>query len=380
MRISCLQENLARGLSIVSRAVATRSTLPVLSNILLATDQSRLKLSATNLEIGINCWVGASVEQEGATTVPARVLVDFVNSLPPDTIDLELVTRTQTLNLKCGHYEANIKGIDAQEFPLILVPDEDETIKIKPDLLRQMVDQVAFAAATDESRPVLTGVLADLKEDRLTFAAADGYRLSVSSVELETEAPQPMSIIIPARALQELRRISGDEQKSIEMLVAPSRNQVFFRMRESGIDLVSQLIEGAFPDYTQIIPTTYNSRVTVSTPDLLKAMRMALIFARDASNMVRVQIITDQGGAESAQLIVTATSSEHGDNVSELSAKVDGKPMEVAFNAKYFVDVVNVIDTEEIVLETRDASSPGVIRPAGTSGFVHVIMPMYMTR
>jgi len=377
MRISCLQENLARGLSIVSRAVATRSTLPVLSNILLATDQSRLKLSATNLEIGINCWVGASVEEEGATTVPARVLVDFVNSLPPETLDLELITRTQTLNLKCGHYEANIKGIDAQEFPLILVPDGDETVKIKPEILRQMIDQVAFAAATDESRPVLTGVLADLKEHSLTFAAADGYRLSVSSVELEGEAPKTMSIIIPARALQELRRISSNEEKPIEMLVARNRNQVFFRMTD--IDLVSQLIEGAFPDYTQIIPTTYNSRVSVSAPDLLNAMRMALIFARDASNMVRVQIVADEG-TESGQLIVTATSSEHGDNVSELGAKVDGKPMAIAFNAKYFVDVVNVIDTEEMVLETRDASSPGVIRPAGTSGFVHVIMPMYMTR
>ena len=166
MKVSCLQENLAKGLAIVGRAVATRSTLPVLSNILLSTDGSRLKLSATNLEVGINCWIGAKVEQEGATTVPARLLADFINSLPPERIDLDLITRTQTLNLKSGRFEANIKGIDAQEFPLILIPEEDSRLTIKPDVLRQMIDQVAFAAATDESRPVLTGVLADVSEGR----------------------------------------------------------------------------------------------------------------------------------------------------------------------------------------------------------------------
>jgi len=378
MRISCLQENLAKGLSIVSRAVAARSTLPVLSNVLLATDESRLKLSATNLEVGINCWVGASVHREGATTVPARLLVDFVNSLPPGPIDLELITRTQTLNLKCGRYEANIKGIDAQEFPLILVPEQDNVVRIKPDVLRQMIDQVAFAAATDESRPVLTEVLADLTPERLTLAAADGYRLSVSHVEIEDDdAPGPTSIIIPARALQELRRISGEEQNPIEMLIAPSRNQVFFRLTD--IDLVSQLVEGAFPDWTQIVPDSYNSKVSVNAADFLQAMRMAFIFARDASNMVRVQITANQG-RDTGHLIITAASSEHGDNVSELSAQVDGKPMEIAFNAKYFIEALSVIDTEEMVLETRDPSSPGVIRPAGDSGFVHVIMPMYMAR
>ncbi|MFH1084205.1 MAG: DNA polymerase III subunit beta, partial [Chloroflexota bacterium] len=162
MKVSCMQENLAKGLAIVGRAVATRSTLPVLANILMATDASRIKLSATNLEIGINCWIGAEVAQEGATTVPARLLGDFVNSLPAERVDLELIARTQTLNLKSGRYEANIKGIDAQEFPLILVPEGDNSLAVAPAALRQMIDQVAFAAATEESRPVLTGVLLDV--------------------------------------------------------------------------------------------------------------------------------------------------------------------------------------------------------------------------
>jgi DNA polymerase-3 subunit beta len=375
MKVSCMQENLAKGLSIVSRAVAARSTLPVLSNILLSTDQARLKLSATNLEVGINCWIGAKVEQEGATTVPARLLAEFVNSLPQERVDLELITRTQTLNLKCGRFEANIKGIDAQEFPLILIPEENDRVHIKPDLLRQMIDQVAFAAATDESRPVLTGVLADLASDRLTFAAADGYRLSVSSMALEGGPQQTTSVIIPARALQELRRISGEEENPVEMLVAPNRSQVFFHM--SDIDLVSQLVEGTFPDYRQILPKTSNTKMTLNTQDFLKAARMAFIFARDAANVIRLQIIS---GTEPAagRMVITAASSEHGDNISELDATVEGAPLEISFNARYLIDALSVIETAQVSLEMRDVSSPGVLRPVGGSDFVHVIMPMHV--
>ena len=272
MKISCLQENLARGLSIVNRAVATRSTLPVLSNILLSTDESRLKLSATNLETSINCWIGANVTQEGAATVPARLLTDFVTSLPQEPIDLELITRTQTLNLRCGRFEANIKGIDAQEFPLILVPEDDLRIDLEPDVLRSMIDQVAFAAATDESRPVLTGVLVELGAEGITLAAADGYRLSVRSAPLADgqEAPtSKTSIIVPARALQELRRISAgvESEESVGMLISQSRNQVFFRMPD--IDLASQLVEGTFPDYKLIIPTQFNTKTTLNSADFL---------------------------------------------------------------------------------------------------------------
>lgn len=383
MKVSCLQENLAKGLSIVGRAVATRSTLPVLANILLATDDARLKLSATNLEISINCWIGAKITQEGATTVPARLLADFVNSLPAERLDMELIMRTQTLNLKCGRYEANIKGIDAQEFPIILVPEEDDRLRIAPDLLREMIDQVAFAAATDESRPVLTGVLVEATEDSLTFAAADGYRLSVRSASLEEGGSQPTSVIVPARALQELRRISGEAEEPVEMLISPSRNQVFFRLNDDPqgrIDLVSQLVEGTFPDYRQIIPTMHNTRLVVNTDDFLKAVRMAFIFARDAANIVRLQVIPNGHEDGGGRLIVSATSSEHGDNVSELDATIEGQPIEIAFNARYLIDALSVIHTAQVSLETRDPSSPGVLRPVGGGDLVHIIMPMHIAQ
>jgi len=377
MKVSCLQDNLAQGLAIVGRAVATRSTLPVLANVLLSTDESRLKLSATNLEVGINCWIGAKVDQEGAITVPARVLSDFVNSLPSQRIDLSLIARTHTLNLKCGRFEANIKGIDAQEFPLILVPEEDHRVQIPVDQLREMIDQVVFAAAADESRPVLTGVLAEVTAEGLTFAAADGYRLSLRSMPLDNPPDETMTAIIPARALQELRRISADGDEPVEMLIAPSRNQVFFHLKD--VDLVSQLVEGQFPDLKHTVPTTHNTRITASTQDVLQATRMAYIFARDSANVVRLQIVP-AGEGEVGRLIITATSAEHGDNVSELDVTVEGEPLEIAFNARYLIDALSVIDTPEFTLSMRDASSPGVVRPVGGGDFVHVFMPMYTAR
>jgi len=377
MRFSCLQENLAKGLAIVGRAVATRSTLPVLSNILMATDEGRLKLSATNLEVGINCWIGAKVEEDGATTIPARLLADFVNSLPPERIDVQLVTRTQTLSLKCANYEANVKGIDAQEFPLIMALGDDMAIKLEPQALREMINQVSFAAALDESRPVLTGVLADMSGSRLTMAAADGFRLSVRSAELPAAAAQSAAVIIPARALQEVARVSADEETAIRMTIAPNRSQVFFRM--TNIDLVSQLVEGNFPDYKQIIPKSYSTRTVVDSGALLQAIKIASYFARDAANIVRLRITPGEAGT-AGKLTVMANSAELGDNVTEIGAEVEGAAIEIAFNAKYLLDVFSVISMPKVALETSNPQSPGVIRPVGDDNFIHVIMPMHIAR
>ena len=377
MKVSCLQENLAKGLSIVGRAVATRSTLPVLSNVMLATDGSRLKLSATNLEIGIVCWIGAKVEEDGSITVPARLLTDFVNSLPPERIDMELTVRTQTLNLKCARFEANIKGIDAQEFPLIPTAGEDSKISLDPSMLRQMIDQVAFAAATDESRPILTGVLAKFQGEQLTLAAADGFRLSVRTAHLSEPTSEPITVIVPARALAELSRISGEQEQPIEVTITPARNQALFHMAD--VDLVSQLIEGNFPDYNQIIPKSYSTRTVVSTSDFLKAAKTANIFARDAANIVRLEIVPG-GELAPGRIALTATSAEVGDNVGEFDAVIEGQEMEIAFNAKYLIDVLSVVDAAQVALETTTASSPGVIKPVGSEDFTYVIMPMHISR
>lgn len=379
MRVSVLQENLAKGLAIVARAVATRSTLPVLSNILLETDQSQLKLSAMNMEIGINCWIGAMIEEEGAITVPARLLSDFVNSLPKERIDMELNVRTQTLHLRCARTEANIKGIDASEFPIIPTHRRETGLpatELPPDKFRRMIDQVAFAAATDESRPTLTGVYTRLDGERLRLVATDGFRLAVRATLLEEPAPAAVGVIVPARALTELARILGTvelgEHDGVQVTITEARNQVMFHL--PGVDLVSQLIEANFPDYNKIVPTTYNTRVVINTAEFLKAMRLSYLFARDAANIVRLNVVPGDPG----KVVLTATSSEMGDNEAEVDALVEGEDVQAAFNAKFMIDVLSVVDTPEVVLEVISASRPGVIRPvgAGEEEYVHVIMPM----
>jgi DNA polymerase-3 subunit beta len=377
MKVSCLQENLSKGLSIVGRAVSPRSTLPVLGNVLLATDVGRLKLSATNLEVGINCWIGAKVEEEGATTVPARTFVDLVNALPPEQVDMELVVRTQTLNLRAGRSEANVKGIDAQEFPIVPVPEGEDGIPVEPDVLRAAVSQVAFAAATDDSRPILTGVLAKFEGAQLTLAAADGFRLSVRTIPLPQPVPDPFSIIIPARALTELGRISGEQEDPIAITVTPTRNQVLFQLTD--IVLVSQLIDGNFPDYRQIIPRDWTTHTVVDTAAFLKACKTALIFARDAAHITRVHV---KPGSEltPGHIVVSATSAETGDDVSEFDATIEGEEIEIAFNVKYMIDLLSVIGTPQVALDTTTSSSPGVVRPVGDVDYTHVIMPMHLGR
>jgi DNA polymerase-3 subunit beta len=376
MKVSCLQENLAKGLGIVGRAVSPRSTLPVLGNILVATDAGRLKLAATDLEVGITCWIGAKVEETGATTVPSRTFIDLVSALPPGQVDLELIVRTQTLNLRAARSEANIKGIDAQEFPIVALPDQDaKGIPIEADVLRSAVEQVAFAAATDESRPILTGALAQFDNQELTLAAADGFRLSVRTVTLPDAVSDPFSIIIPANALTELRRVSGDQEEPIAIHVTPERNQVIFELTD--VVLVSQLIDGNFPDYRQIIPRERHTHTVLDTAPFLKACKMAQIFARDAANISRIQV--EPGSElEPGRVRVSATAAETGEDVSELDASVEGDAVEIAFNVKYLIDVLSVTGAPQISLDTTTASSPGVLRPVGDDDFTHVIMPMHL--
>jgi DNA polymerase-3 subunit beta len=377
MKVSCLQENLAKGLSIVGRAVSPRSTLPVLGNVLLATDAGRLKLSATNLEVGINCWIGAKVEEEGAVTVPARTFIDLINALPPEQVDMELVVRTQTLNVRASRSEANVKGIDAQEFPLVPVPEGEGGISIEADVLRTAIDQVAFAAATDESRPILTGVLAKFEDTQLTLAAADGFRLSVRTIPLSHTVPDPFSVIVPARALTELGRVSGEQEEPIVVTVTPTRNQVLFQLTD--IVLVSQLIDGNFPDYRQIIPRERTTHTVMDTATFLKACKTALIFARDAAHITRLHV---KPGSELApgHVIVSATSAETGDDVSELDASIEGEEVEIAFNIRYLIDLLSVVGTPQVALDTTTSSSPGVVRPMGDVEYTHVIMPMHLGR
>ncbi len=375
MKVSVLQENLAHGLSIVSRAVSPRSTLPVLGNILIATDEGRLRLSATNLELGITCWIGAKIEEEGSTTVPARTFTDLVSTLPPDRVMMDLSIRTQTMHVRCGTSNTDLKCIDAQEFPPMPVPDLDGGIHINVAEIKEMIQQVVFAASADEARPILTGVLLTVDGNQITLAAADGFRLSVRSAELPSPTERPLQAVIPARALSELARISTDGKETITMVLPPRSGRVIFRTKDA--ELASQLIEGTFPDYQQIIPRSYQTRTVLSTASFLKACKQAEIFAREGSLIARISI-TPGGELQPGTVEISGQSEETGSNQTMVDASIEGPPILIAFNVRFLREVLDVIKTPNVALETSVDTSPGVIRPVGDHKFLHVIMPMHL--
>ena len=367
VKLSLMQDNLARGLGVVSRAVSARSTLPVLANVLLRTEDAGLKLTATNLEIGITYWVPGRIETDGSLTVPARLLTDLVNSLPPDErVELEAEGGT-TLRLRAGRQQASLRGIEADEFPVIPPVGERPTTRISQKVLRAALAEVTFAAATDEARPILTGVLTRFEGDRVTFAAADNYRIAVKTIEA-LDPVEETSLVVPARTYHELERLLGEVDEPADLILSPSKNQVVFRFE--GVDLVSRLIDGQFPNFQQVIPASHATRAEVDREELLKAVRLSALIASSSANVVRLRV-EPEGGA-----ITMAAAAEVGDTEAQVEAQVEGDPLTIAFNARYLQEALANVDGERIGFEFSGPLSPGVLRPIGDEGYVHVIMPV----
>ena len=380
MKITCLQENLSRGLAVVGRAVANRATLPVIHNVLLSVDQSMLKLSATNLEIAMTTWVGAKIEEKGSITVPARLLSEFVNSLPNDPINLQLDEGSGLLEISSGSSKAHINITDASEFPPIPTVDDGIAAEVDPFVLRSAITRVAFAAATEESRPVLTGVELKLDESKFTMAAADGFRLAVHHGALLKPVPEEMSVIIPARTMNELNRLISDREEPVEILMTPAKGQVMFRIRGGDtVEIVSQLLQGTFPNYEQLIPQSYTTRAVMDLPTVLRAARTASIFARDGSNIIRMHLMPAEADAEPPKVEISARSEEVGDNEDTVDLdEIEGEEGKIAFNSRYLLDVLSVLEKGKIALETTTSSSPGVFKPTDSDDYIHVVMPMFV--
>jgi DNA polymerase III subunit beta len=371
VKLSVMQENLARGLQVVSRAVSTRSTLPVLNNVLLRTEDGGLKLTATNLEIGITYWVPGKIDTGGAITVPARLLTDIVAGLPAnERVDLELQPQ-ETLHIKAGRFETRVKGIDAEEFPAIPTAGERPTTRIPQNALRQALGEVTFAAATDEARPILTGVLAKFEGDKLTLAAADNYRIAVKTLTI-LDPVEETSVVVPARSLHELSRVLSDTDDPVDIVLSPSRNQILFHIE--GIDLVSRLIDGQFPNYQQVLPKGFTTKAVVDRDQLLAAVRLASLIASSSANIVKMHV-----GGDSETGVTVSAAADVGDNKGDVEAKVEGDGTTIAFNARYLVDVLDHVNAEQFSIELNGPLSPGVLRPVGDGQYVHVVMPVKTT-
>ncbi|HET7685670.1 MAG TPA: DNA polymerase III subunit beta [Candidatus Limnocylindria bacterium] len=374
MNVSVMQENLARGLAVVSRAVSSRATLPVLANVLLRTQDAGLKLTATNLEIGINCWVPGKVAEEGEITVPAKLLTDLVASFPNQRVDLVLSPKDRTLKVTCAGSRSSIKGIEADEFPVVAAIGDAPATSVDARALREALGEVVFAAATDESRPILTGVLTKLTGSRMTLAAADNYRIAVRHLELAAAVSSEMTIVVPGRSYGELMRILPDAEAPVEITVTPNKSQILFHTE--GIDLVSRLIEGQFPNYEPVIPSSHTSRAVVDREAFLAGTRRAQIFARDSANIVKIALGGDGDGEDASAVSITAHTADVGDAADALEANLEGSPTTIAFNARYLIDVLSNLGADEAALELSGPLAPGVIRGVGKDDYVHVIMPV----
>lgn len=383
MKAKVDQKALARGLSITGRAVASRPTLPVLAHVLVdatiddpgGADIGRIKLAGTDLETFVICDVAAQIEEAGAFTVPGRLVSDLVKKFPQERVDIDL---DGSLHLQCGRSQAEVKGIVAEEFPMLPTIEEGTSFEIQPYVLAQALKQVVFSAASDESRSILTGVYMKIEDNTLTLVSADSFRLSVRRVHLETGIQDPISAIVPAKALQDLLKLLPDEGDPVQVSISRER-QILFRLAGNaganegivfGIDLVSRLIAGSYVNYTQIIPTSHKTRTVVGTNDFLRACKRAQIFAHDEADVVDLRI-------EEGQVTISAHSTEHGENTSVIEADVEGEPIELSFNVVFLIKALNAVNSTRVALETTDTARPGVIKPVSDDDYTHVIMPMH---
>ena len=375
MRVTCLQENLHRALGTAGRAVATKSTLPILGNFLLNASQDELVITATNLEMGIRYTIPAKVQEEGRVTLQARVLNDFVASLSSGEMELLNDQGPLTVLVKQGNTQAHVRGIDPDDFPpLTEHADEGALFEVDPAILREAIEHVVFAAASDDSRPVLAGVQLEVKGDKLQLAAADGFRMSVRTVTLDQPLADEVSIIIPARAMGEMSRVLSDASEPARISITPNQTQLYLSLPD--MVFVTRLIDGTFPDLKQIIPTTWNTRSVVLRDTVLDAARRAAIFARSANDVVKFEIQPPSDSLEMGQVTITANAADTGDNRDDIDAQVEGEPTQIAFNGRYLTDVLSVMRGSSVAFELQGANAAGVIKSEGSDDFVHVIMPM----
>jgi DNA polymerase-3 subunit beta len=341
----------------------------VLGNVLLETADKGLRVTATNLDLTIAATVPAEVELDGRTTVPARLLAEYVASLAEAPCRLELEPTTQVLKLSCGVHRTNLHGIDAVEFPPLPARDADAAIELDAAVFANAVSQTAMAASADESSPVLTGVLFQVDGERLTLAATDRHRLAVKTLDVHPSGEKPFSgaVIVPSRHLSEVARAVNPNRSTVSISFSDQRNQVFFSLKD--VEISSRLIEGNYPNYAQVIPGESTTTVELPTASLLREAKTASVLARDAANPVRLRVGDNT-------LTLVAQTAEVGDDEAPLSATVKGDDVQIAFNARYVLDALSVLDSDDVQLSFNGSLQPGVIRPSGRDDYLCIIMPV----
>ncbi len=378
MRITCTQQNLARGIGAVKSVVPNKSSLPILTYVLFDAREGvrdgHIRIAATDLDLALVSYVPVQVDERGAIAVPARVIGDFVSTLPQEPVAMELDGKTLTLRIRCGRLSANVKGINAAEFPEMPdLPKESVQIELDSKGLKEMLDRVVFAAATDDSRPVLAGVLTKFDQREPTLGAADGFRLSIQHASL-AEPVEPFSAIIPVKAIAEVAGQCSCQAEPIKVAVSLNRTQVRFKLTNG--EVITRVIEGAYPDLTRIVPQTYTSRAVVTATELLSAAKMVSAFVERSGKANGIRLHADPANS---RILVMGAHAERGDGLGDVDAAIEGPPFKVAFQVSYLLGLLERITAPQLVIEFQQDGGqpmPVAIRPVGDDTFVHVMMPL----
>lgn len=370
MKLSLLQENLNTALSSVSRFVSLKSQLPILGNILMSTDNGRFKLSATNLEMGINFWIGAKIDKEGSLTLPAKEVTEFVSYLSSGKLDLELNAQS-LLEIISPKAQSTFATAPVADFPALPPINDKTAIEIDLKILVDTITQVAFAAATDDSRPVLTAVLCRFTPDSFSLVATDGFRLSLKNIKLVNplelpEGSNDLTFLIPSRSLQEVAKLAKNT-KTLKMGLSKDSHQLIFVIED--LEIISRLIEGDFPDYQRIIPESYTTKIFIDKNEFAQAVKIASVFARESANVVKLAV-------KKSSLEVSANATQIGQNKATVEARIEGEPLEIAFNYKFISDFLAICQGDEVVIELNEALTPGFFHDQKDPHFTHIIMPV----
>ena len=366
MKVNCAQADLERALNIVSKAITPNSTLPVLNNILLTAKGKELHFAATNLEVAIQYFIPADVKNEGAITVPSKLLSSYISLLKDDKVDIGITTGN-TVQITAKSSQTKIKGLDANEFPVIPSVEKENSIVLESAELEKAINQPAFAASLNTSRPVLSGVYFALNGDGVVVVATDSYRLAEKKIKTKERSEKEIECIVPARTAIELGKIlSHEKSKTVELNI--SKNQVLFTVGD--VRLMSRLIEGKFPPYEKIIPKDTKTKVLVSTEELINVVRRVSLFARENNNSIKISLTND------GKLTISTDETKVGEEKAEISGIINGENNKIALNAQYLIDVLNYVGSEKISFEIDDKLSPAVVRPEKGKDYVYIIMPL----
>lgn len=366
MKLSILQQDLWPALQAVSRSCGVRSQLPVLGNILLQTEGGRLKLAATNLEIGVVKTVRVEIEEEGEITVPAKTFVEMVGNLTNEKLDIS--TSAEQIQITTPTFSSQLNGISAAEFPTIPLTGK-QSIFINPQQLVKALPQIVFAAATEDGRPILTGILTEIKEKKLQLVATDGYRLAHKSMPVEESSA--FKALVPRKTLEEIMRlVSEEEGDQLEVSTSADQNQIIFKFGNTMVS--SRLIEGNFPAWEKIIPTEVKSRLILDRGEVLKAVKLASVFARTDANIIKLKNLSDK-------IILTSEAKELGSQKKEVEASSEGEEMEIAFNAKFLQDAFSSFNASQATLELSGSLSAALLKPIGEDGLEYIIMPVNLS-